>query len=80
MDPALLYDEFGKFKESEMLGMANDLYPFYHQSFSRYEEPKSLNDHFLGCGILGRAATRVGGMVGLLPTEIGLPFHWVSFV
>ena len=37
VDPVLLFDEFGKFKDSEVLGIANDLYPFYHHfSFSRY--------------------------------------------
>ena len=36
VDPSLLYNELAKFKDSEVIGVANDLYPFYHHfSFSR---------------------------------------------
>ena len=35
VDPANLYDEFSRFSEYQLIGIANDLSPHYYQMFSK---------------------------------------------
>ena len=47
VDPAMLYDEFSRFSEYQLIGIANDLSPHYYQMLSKLVRKIKLQHNIL---------------------------------